>query len=489
MYEQKISINDVIAVFIEKHGDSNSKSIRKAYEFAALKHMGMKRGTGEPYIHHPLRVAHSLAEWGFDTEVISAALLHDVVEDCQTELSEIKASFGTETAEIVDAVTSLSDRDFTDHTLTKTQKDILSDAALQRKMNEKALYVKIADRIDNLSTLNGVPEEKRIPKAIHTREIIIPMALLEHAYRHVGQLEELCFQTEHPQKYETIRKCADKICDENSRTCTRTIETMKELFSPQCPMEHSVLARYQHYFKTLTYERRSCVSIFRQIITEADNIKYDCEAVLTKERYAFYDLTLILSDRILEVKDGLPPFQLFFLYFENLLSAKGLYLLGYENATHGDEVYLNLADAMDNKYRLFIRTETEQNRYLYGDIIDSKGSFSIKDVNEIAPAETYNQKIRVYSKDGTALMIDKDATVLDFAFYIHTDLGFHFDYAMIDESKTRLPPYTRLNAGDMITIVSNDSIRPSITWFNYIKTRRAVHHLVDYFQNQINEKR
>ena len=140
-------------------------------------------------------------------------------------LSEIRELFGTGVADIVDVVTSLSDKDFADHTLTKEQRNLLSDARLQKKMNNKALYVKIADRIDNLNTLFGVPEAKRIPKAEHTREILIPMARMENAYHLVNILEELCFQIEHPKMYVDMSKQYRALCNANSRKCRESLET------------------------------------------------------------------------------------------------------------------------------------------------------------------------------------------------------------------------------------------------------------------------
>ena len=485
MYDPKVCFADVMDSYSDNHKVGDKKIIQKAYDYAESKHRGMKRSSGEPYINHPLRVARLIAQWGFESDTIAAALLHDVLDDCQAELKEIETLFGSNAAQIVDAVTALSDKDFSDHTLTKVQRDILSDVQLLCKMNEKALYVKIADRIDNLSTLDGVPEEKRIPKAEHTRDIIIPIAVHEHAYHHVDTLEELCFQVEHPQQYQMISKRAEEIRNENSSVCTDVMEMLKDLFTPDSQLACNGLEHYQHYVKELLCESRSCVSIFRQITREAENIKKDLKSLLTKERVALYDLTLILSDTILDEKDGIHPLQLFFLYFEKFLSSQGLYLIRFESTPYGNYIYFILADEMDNLYRLFVRTEKDYKRYLYGKIIDSEGEFFIKDVNEIDPRDTFNEKIRVFDKDGCAIMIDRGATVLDFAFYIHTDLGLHFDYAMIDESKTQLPAYTRLNEGDMITIVANEQVSPSITWFNYIKTRRAIHHLVSFFQGRI----
>ena len=94
------------------------------------------------------------------------------------------------------------------------------------------------------------------------------------------------------------------------------------------------------------------------------------------------------------------------------------------------------------------------------------------------------EKIKVLRRDGSAMLIDKGATVLDFAFYIHSDIGYHFSYAMIDESKTQLPAYTRLNNGDTITVVTDGKTEPDITWFKYVRTSKAVNFLVSYLQRK-----
>ncbi|MBQ1310408.1 MAG: HD domain-containing protein, partial [Blautia sp.] len=137
MYKIEVSLSEILKIFSKNHKTGDISLIQEAYGYAEGKHQGVKRATGEPYICHPLRVARFIAEWGFEMDVIIAALLHDVVEDCGTPLSEIEEYFGPEAASTVDAVTKLSDRDFADRTLTKEQKDILSDAHMQKKMNDK----------------------------------------------------------------------------------------------------------------------------------------------------------------------------------------------------------------------------------------------------------------------------------------------------------------------------------------------------------------
>ena len=115
--------------YSKNHKVGNKNGIKRAYHFAEEKHAGVTRGTGEPYINHALRTARSVAEWGAESDVIMAALLHDVIEDCGVTEDDIEKKFDSNVAEIVDTVTALSDKDFdsTSGTLTKTQKDLLSD--------------------------------------------------------------------------------------------------------------------------------------------------------------------------------------------------------------------------------------------------------------------------------------------------------------------------------------------------------------------------
>ena len=479
-YALVINLSDVMKAYSKNHKVGNKYGIKRAYEFAEKKHAGQTRGSGEPYIKHPLRVARLAAEWGSESDVIMAALLHDVAEDCGVPLSEIRELFGSNVEEIVDTVTALSDKEFANHTLTKAQKDLLSDAKLQSRMNSEALLVKIADRIDNLNTLSGVKPEKRVPKAEHTKEIIIPMARLAKADHLADVLEDLCFKIEHPKMYEDIEKQYRQLLKDNSKTCQETLNTLEETVSSG--YSSRALGKYRRYITGFVHSERPCISIYRQISREALNLKEDLPDLLTKYKIELYDLTFIVSDEIDDEKPGMHPYDVFFQYFDKALSSKGLYLLKYCFTSNKSTGYFLLSDEMDNMYRLFVRTELEYQRFLYGSIVDPDSNFSIDNVNEVEPRDTYNEKIRVFRRDGTAMDIDQGATVLDFAFYIHTDLGLHFDHAIIDESKTKLPLSTRLSEGDLVTIVTNDKVSPDITWFKHVNTSRAKHTLVKYFQ-------
>ena len=481
-YKMDVSLNEILEIYSQNHKVGNKQGIKRAYAFAAKCHAGQKRGTGEPYIKHPLRAARFVAEWGAESDVIIAALLHDVAEDCDVPLSYINEHFGSNVGDIVNAVTALSDKDFANHTLTKKQKDILSDAKMQTNIDLKSLYVKIADRIDNLCTLDGVRPEKRIPKAEHTREIIIPMARLAKADRFADILEELCFKIEHNGKFKRIEKEYHQLLDQNAMTCKESLKALKSVFHPSLNSKLSGLKKYHEHIKDFFHSERSYISISRQMNRLVQNLENDWPAFFNKYNIELYDLTLIVSDDLLKENSGLRPNEIFFQYFDKALAPRGFYLIKYGFAASTGAGYFQLADEMDNLYRLFVRTELEYNRYLYGSIVDPDSDFFIPNVNRVDPRDTYNEQIKVYRKDGTAMSIDKGATVLDFAFYIHPNIGLHFDYAMVDESVARLHRGTRLNDGDRITIASDELIKPEIAWFNDVNTSLAKHYLVKYFQ-------
>lgn len=481
-YKIDVNFEEIMDIYSENHTAEKQKSLAEVYEFANQKHAGMTRGTGEPFIYHPMRVAKMIAEWGFGSTLIKAALLHDVVEDCNTSLEEIERLFGKNVAEIVDAVTSLSDKDFVDHTLTKAQMNILSDARLQKKMNAKALCIKIADRIDNLSTIDGVKEYKRIPKAEHTREIIIPIAKIANAYRFVDILEALCFQVEHPKKHEEIEAGYKRLITENGEKCQESLDYLQTVFHPHFNSGIPELEKYRDYIVNFIYNPRSTISIYRQISHEANNIEKDLPLLLNKENIALYDLVLILKDELMDNVSFVHPDDVFFQYFDKTLSKKGFHLVRRCRTTHKDSYYYLIADETNNLYRFFVRTEQEYKRYMLGNIIDTDCELSIDEINEIDPRETYNEKIKVFCRNGSFMMIEKGATVLDFAFHIDKELGYHFGHAYLDDSKTSLAANTKLNEGDMITIVPDENIKPDITWFRDVKTLKSVNYLVHYFQ-------
>ena len=478
-YKLEVSYNDLTNIFSQKHPGADRDGIKQAYAFANEKHGGVMRRSGEPYINHCLRAARLLAEYGFDSICLMAALLHDVVEDCDVTLPQVRELFGREVARTVDAVTALSDRDYDGRKLTKKQRDILSDTKFLNQANTRALYVKIADRIDNLSTISCFSEEKRLLKAQHTREMLIPLGIEARAFFFVDWPEDLCFRIEHPAQLAQMEDACRSIRAENSLTTKKVLDKLESVFDPLRNNYTKELAPYHRHIISFAHADRTMISLFRQATASADKIG-DMRLLLSKETFAFHDLFLTVSNDLEEKGTPIRPHDLFFKYFDLVLSREGFYIVDYRRTTHKDSTYFLLADERDNLYRLFIRTEEESDRYRTGSRLD-EGTFFQGTVDEVEPRDAYKPKIKVFRKDGTAMLIDKGATVLDFAFHIHTGLGLHFKYARLNGNSTQLPAYTRLNDRDTVVITEEEDVQPTFTWFKYVKTSRATDRLVRYF--------
>lgn len=487
MYIMDICIDDVMNELVKNHKVSNKKIVKKAYDYAFEMHDGQTRKSGEPYIMHPLRVARFIATWGFESDVICAALLHDVVEDCHTTIDEVERLFGDSISRIVDAVTSL-DKDLENaDELSKEEIDTLSDIKLQERMTEKALFVKAADRLDNLYTIDIFPEEKQVKKAKHTREVIIPMLMKEEAFKIIDQLEDLCLKIEHTERYNRINTEYARLREANAYTTDSVLKLFTDIFHSGSMFVSTELRLYLDYVAHFKYNTRSSISVYRQLIADADNITQDLPKLLCKKNIAMYDLTLVINDEknSLHGPDRpyeLSPLDVFFKIYEGVLMNHNICILDYKTTTYGESNYFILRDEMDNLYRLFVKTETQYMRYKLGHVIDSDDYTFDSDFSNTGATK----KIKVFTKKGEAKYIDAGATMLDFAFMIHSELGFHFNYATIDNNKgQRANAYDRLSPGDQITIETDPEIQPKIQWFKYVKTEKATEHLIHKFSTKL----
>lgn len=278
MYLMNICIDDVMNELVKNHKVSNKKTVKKAYDYALEMHDGQTRKSGEPYIMHPLRVARFVATWGFESDSICAALLHDVVEDCNTSLDEVERLFGDSISKIV------VDKDIENaDELTKEEIDKLSDAKLQERMTEKALFIKAADRLDNLYTIDIFPIEKQIKKAKHTREVIIPMLMKEEAFKIIDLLEDLCLKIEHSERYNNINAEYAKLRETNSYTTDSVLKLFTDVFHTGSMYVPTELRSYLDYVARFKYNTRSSISVYRQLTTDAENINQDLSRLLCKK--------------------------------------------------------------------------------------------------------------------------------------------------------------------------------------------------------------
>lgn len=486
-YEVAVTIDDVLALLYNNHTVVSKGNIKKAYKFALLHHGGQYRVSGEPYVMHPLRVAKLLAEWGFGSEVVIAGLLHDVLEDCDVSFDELSNCFGSNVAKFVNAVTQVDKHMKGFENLSKEEIDKLSDIRLIKNISEESLFIKVADRLDNLYTIGVMEEEKQIKKARDTRELLLPMVVKEKAYKLVEELNELCFKIEHRELYDRIMNAYNKIFKANSIQSKKTITLLQNTFLPNNFDLPGKLLSHSKYMMRVIVEKPFMLSIFRAVSDNAENINNDMDKFLVKDKIVLYNITLVLDNKIIGENPPLSLWDVFFDYYSGYLMSKDICICDCRYTHYSDTAYLLICDRMNNYYRLFIKTEKDYMRFRLGNIVDSDKELSFSEVNEFDPRDTYKKKIKVFDEDGNARYIDAGATALDFAFLIHSEVGFHFSYAIINKVDTQQGPYVRLNNGDMIKIVTSEEETVDIKWFSYCKTSKATHYLVRYFSGILNK--
>src|SRR6187551_3132749 len=196
-------VDELIAVVEEYNPGVDKELLARAFRFAATAHEGQTRSSGEPFVHHPWAVAKICAELHLDEQSLAAALLHDVVEDTETDPDDVRAEFGDEIAQLVEGVTKL--------TRTSFQSREQAEAENYRKMivamaqDVRVILIKLADRLHNMRTIEYLGKQKQAQKAKETLEVYAPLAhrLGIHALK--WELEDLAFQTLHPRKYAEIK--------------------------------------------------------------------------------------------------------------------------------------------------------------------------------------------------------------------------------------------------------------------------------------------
>lgn len=508
-----ITIDDILNTMKTKHAVFYKNSIKKAAKYAEEMHEGVLRCSGEPYINHPIRVAYMVASWGLESEAVVAALLHDVVEDCEdVSTGTVAKMFSVRIANLVDSVTSVDSiiTNAEKKKLTKADIDRMSDTKLIKNMNRSALLIKIADRLDNLTTIECFPIEKQIKKARDTREILIPLVEIAGAYQLIDELENLCVKIEHHDRFVAISEAYNKMLIHSSASTTIFLNKLSSLVELLTGLSNDTLSNtiltdskgsvLSKAIKRIEYKQRSVSSLYRQIVRKSDRIKMlkavnsndqnnlsktipgQFEKILlddiNNENTAIYDITLIINDEFIDAREAFDIKDIFFQFYDKYLINNDIKICSVNYTPHGKASYILIMDKMDNLYRVFTRSESDYVRFKIGDIVDGMDEFNFKVIDEDDPKNTFNNKIKVFRRDGSAMYIDEGATVLDFAFAIHTEIGLHFDYAIIDGDPSQQPPYRRLSEGDLVIIYDSEEITPSLKWFKYVKTSKAVERLI-----------
>ena len=453
-------LKKIMDSFNESHkfDKKNEEAIFKAYIYL-LKYLENHNNTSDET--HALYVAKKVADWRLDCSAVVAAILHEI------PVREINYKINDSVIYILENLEEIKMQ------LEEFSKTDSNQRYLKSPLPE-ALYIIISDEVDMLRC-EAASQSKLLIRAEKIRKVLVPQVEHIKAFRLVDTLLELCLKIEECAIYESIVNKINEIKLYNGNYQSHIIKKMNQIFDRNSKIISNKLENEQSFVKSFLCVPRSVHSIYRYISSKVTNWNDDSYRLITKQNIALYDLTLIIDDKISSEKT-LSAHDIFFEYYNEHLRKEKIYIIDYNRTTYQDAGYYMLCDQMNNLYRIFVKTETDYLHYMFGGIIE-KEKF-------IYNFEKEGEQIKVFKRDGSQTLIESGASVLDLAFMIHSDLGLHFDYALLNNSTQCQPAYKILKPGDTVIIKTKPEITAEAQWFRYVKTDSAIYHLTRYFTKE-----
>ena len=483
-------IQDEFDALIHDYLNTNHRKrveiITKAFNFANSAHKGLRRRSGEPYIMHPLAVARIVVkEIGLGSTSICAALLHDVVEDTDYTVEDIENLFGKKIAQIVDGLTKISGGVFGDH--ASEQAENFRKLILTMSEDVRVIIIKIADRLHNMRTLAAMLPAKQHKIAGETQYIYAPLAHRLGLFRIKTELEDLSFKYDHPDTFRMLEQKLKEKVKENQ-------DFYRELSVPINKKLHEMGYTYR-----LKDRVKTVFSIWKKMAThnvEFENI-YDLVALRIifdpkpglSERdqcWMIYSaLTSLYKPHPERMRDWVSnPKPNGYESLHVTLMVAGQWVEVQIRSTRMDDIAeRGLAAHWKYKEGGPEEVESELDKWLR----EIKELLKNPDPNAVDFMETfklnlYASEIFVFTPKGDIKTIAKGATALDFAFMLHSDIGFHCIGAKANH--TLVPLSYKLRSGDQVEILTSKKQTPQPEWENYVVTAHAKSKLREWFKKE-----
>lgn len=448
---------------------ANLAPLQKAYAFAAELHHGQKRDSGEPYMLHPLSVAHILADRQMDVVSLQTALLHDVVEDTQVTVEQLEDTFGVEVARCVDGVTKLSKLKF--YSREQRQAESVRKMLLAMVSDIRVVVVKLADRLHNMRTLSSLSKQRRERISHETLEIYAPIANRFGMGKIRGELEDLAFSYLEPEAYAGICNQIESEREANEEVLGLIRKGVEEKLSRQgipAQVDGRVKRAYSIYLKTkrrkigldqvydllalriVTDSVKNCYAALGAIHTEWHPIPGRVKDFIAIPRPNLYQSlhTSVIGPR------GHP--------FEVQIRTEEMHRIAEEGiASHWKYKEGRKGSGPDEAQIAWLRQLVDWQREMRdpGEFIST------------LKVDLYTEEVYTFTPRGKVITLPRDATPIDFAYAIHSDVGHTCVGAKVNG---RIVPLRyNLRNGDMVEILTQAGHSPSRDWLNLVKTTRA----------------
>src|SRR5689334_360332 len=449
--------------------------IREAAEFGASAHKGQKRLSGEPYIAHPVAAAAILADLRLDADTIVAAILHDVIEDTPTPKDQLAAKFGADVAELVDAVTKLDQIKFKSR--EEAQAESFRKMLLAMVRDLRVILVKLADRTHNMRTIEAMTPPRRRAIARETLEIYAPIAERLGLYTIKLELEDLGFSALYPQRYRVLER-ALKRARGNQKEFLKKIEQQMTAALLKNGIAAQVDMREKHLYSIYRKMRRKRATLGEIVDVYGLRIMVDkpdtCYRALGVVHSVFKPMPNRFKDYV-----AIPRVNGYQSLHTTLFGPNGVPI----------EVQIRTSDmhrvaesgiASHWKYKsgeLEDSIQQARAREWLSNLVELQEGGTSEEFLESVKVDLFPDKVYVFTPRGEILRLPSGATVVDFAYSVHTDIGNRCVAAKVDRRLT--PLRTVLRNGQTVEIITAKGAMPNPSWVNFdvtAKARGAIRH-------------
>jgi len=458
--------------------------VRRAYEVGALAHKGQTRRSGEPYITHPIAVAGILAELGMDVETIIAAILHDTLEDTEVTAEHLNEEFGSAVLELVDGVTKLDKLHFKSRQEAAAESFRKMLLAMARDL--RVILIKLADRLHNMRTLGAMEPEARRRIALETLEIYAPIAQRLGMNQFKAELQDLGFRAMHPNRHRVI---SDRIRTAlgNRREVMARIESALEARLNAEGLAHRTISRIKSPY-SIYQKMRSDHKSFAQVMdvygfrVVVDSVMH-CYHALGAVHALYKPLDGRFRDFIAIPKaNGYQSlhtvlFGPFGAPIEIQIRTEDMNTVA-ERGVAAHWAYKSdsmPANSAQNRAREWVTSLVDEQRQMPSSL----------EFIESVKVDLFPDEVYLFTPRGKILALPRNATALDFAYAVHTDVGSHAVATRVD--KKLAPLRTRLSSGQSVEIITAPSAVPSTQWLEWVvtaKARTAIRHFLKRLQHE-----
>lgn len=464
-----IRINDILDEVSGYIPEADKRIIEKAYVFSARVHQGQTRLSGEPYLNHPLEVAHMAAKMRLDMEAVAAALLHDTIEDSLTTVADIRGAFGDEVAAIVDGLTKISKISF----LSKEQQQAenFRKMILAVSKDLRILLIKLIDRVHNMRTLEFHSRASQQRIARETLDIYAPIANRLGIHWLQVELEELGLKYTDPEGYQTVKDRLDTAAREKEGYLNEIMARIREELAGHEPPPE-IFGRIKHVYSVYMKLKRQGIPFEGVYDVLGIRVILGSVAECYEALGIIHSLWTPIQSRI---KDFIAmPKPNMYQSLHTTVFGPGGELIEFQIRTKEMDRIANEGIAAHWRYKDGTRLDARDDKkfsWLRQLLEWQKEVHDPREFLESVKIDLYPEEVYVFTPKGDVFRFPAGATPLDFAYNIHTELGHQCTGAKANGQI--VPLKYKLKSGDVVEIMRSSKQHPSKDWLRIAKTSRA----------------